>query len=217
EEDTAEVWGPFQSTEDNDTVMTLWDRLCAEYPSIQTFLFFIHEENMRQAIFAESIGATPTGKHSMLKVKKGHIKPVGNKQSIPFEFEDFPAFQVLHDTTFPGTYYDAATIVDRLDDGHTLNVLKTSDGHLIGYVYYEIDTQFQEGSIEYIAINPMFRGKGWGAALLSETVAEMFAQSDIPEISLVVSHKDKAARLLYLKSGFTEVDVLHSYTYTAEN
>lgn len=212
--DTAEVWGPFQSYGAAHTIHALWTHICQFYPDIQHFHFFINEENKKQSAFAHHLGATYTGKHSILKMDRKNMATVPHKRSIPFEKAYAHSFQRLHEEAFPGTYYRAETILSRLNDDHTLKLLTTADHQLQGYAYYEIDPFNQEGSIEYIAINPQFRGMGLGTMLLREITDDMFSQTLIPEISLCVSHVAKAAIHIYLKAGFTEADRLNSYVLT---
>ncbi|HLQ71162.1 MAG TPA: hypothetical protein VK142_05135 [Bacillota bacterium] len=129
DDDIAEVWGPFQIS-DEVKGNILWEELLKEYPQIHTFHFFINEVNSRQLAFAESIGAGYTGKHSILEITTDSVTPLSHEHSTPYSEESFEAFQKLHHETFPGTYYDAGTIVERLKRGHTLKLLKAGDHHL---------------------------------------------------------------------------------------
>lgn len=207
----AEVWGPFNQTVSMDIQDALWNALIKANPSVDTYAFFINQENVRQQIFMKELGAKKKGEHLKLLINKHDFEQVQVIKSTPFEQEGFKAFEQLHNETFPNTYYDAQTIVERLSDENILKILKNELSELQGYAYFEIDTDMAEASLEYIGISKAFQNKGLGTMLLKEAVSEMFAFPNIKEIALVVQSINSPANHIYMKAGFKQEDTLINY------
>lgn len=214
DESIAEVWGPFNKTNESDLENQLWEQLVTEYPDVTTYTFFINEENLKQQSFMERVQAENRGKHLQLKVKKSDFTNEETIKSVSFEGKDTSAFVKLHDEAFPGTYYDAKTIISRLRNGNFLKVLKNAAGELQGYAYVELDEELNEASLEYISISPNFRGQGIGTVLLKEILTEIFSYPGFTEVNLVVEGINEAANRLYFSAGFTIEDTLISYRFT---
>ncbi|GGB60365.1 GNAT family N-acetyltransferase [Virgibacillus dakarensis] len=215
DEQTAEVWGPFNKMESDSMVTQLWEQLRKAYPNIRTFYFFINQENTSQLAFAESLQARKTGEHLILEIQKASARSVSSKRSVRYSEADFAAFESLHSHMFPNTYYDAKTIDSRLSEENVLKVLKTEDGQVQGYAYYEIDKECAEASLEYIAIAPTFQNKGLGTLLLIEIIDEIFSYPRITEIKLSVSNTNRSANHIYFKAGFEQQDILVSYVLSS--
>lgn len=213
DESTAEVWGPFNKTDNPKIENQLWEQLVAKYPEITSYIFFINEENAKQRSFMESIQAENCGKHFQLRVKKEDFEIEQAIKSVLFEEKDTPAFKRLHDKAFPGAYYNAATIISRLGNGNFLKVLKNADEELQGYAYVELDEELNEASLEFISISPDFRGQGIGTILLKEILTEIFSNPGFTEVDLVVEGINASANRLYYNAGFQLQDTLISYRF----
>ncbi|WP_309228352.1 GNAT family N-acetyltransferase [Virgibacillus saliphilus] len=211
DETTAEVWGPFNQTPSVNLQHELWKNILNANPTVQTFEFFINKENTQQNMFMEEIKAEKTGEHLNLEMKEQDIDGVREIKSTPFVQSDFQAFEELHNKTFPNTYYDAKTIKERLNNENVLRVLKTKSNELQGYAYFEIDTEMEEASLEYIGISDEFQNKGLGTMMLKEALSEIFSYPQINEITLTVDNTNSQANHIYMKAGFKPKDVLISY------
>jgi len=211
DEATAEVWGPFNQTSSAKLQFELWKQLLNANPTVQTCDFFINQENTQQQMFMNEIKAEKKGEHLNLEIKDRDFDRVREIKSTPFVQSDFQAFKKLHNTTFPGTYYDAKTIKDRLNSDNVLRVLKTESNELQGYAYFEIDIEMEEASLEYIGISNQFQNKGLGTMMLKEALSEMFSYPQINEITLTVDNTNTQANHIYIKVGFKPKDILISY------
>ncbi|MFD1413160.1 GNAT family N-acetyltransferase [Oceanobacillus jeddahense] len=211
ENDEAEVWGPFNLTESMELNVALWQSLLDQYPNVQYFSFFINEENTKQQIFMKKIGAKQKGKHLQLIVHRNRFEKLDEFKCSSFKERDFPAFQHLHDSTFPDTYYDAKTIRDRLNKSNILKVLKDDHGGLIGYAYFEIEEELSEASLEYIAIADEYQNNGFGSLLLKKALTSVFASFTVDQIHLTVDADNHQANHVYEKIGFEKGDILVDY------
>lgn len=211
DETIAEVWGPFNQTTSIGLQSELWKQLLAVNPTIKTFQFFINKENTQQQKFMNEIKAKNKGEHLNLEMNKQDFKKVHEMKSRPFVQSDFQAFEILHNTTFPNTYYDAKTISKRLSDENVLRLLKTESDELQGYVYFEVDQEAEEAHLEYIGVSEEFQNMGLGTLLLKEALSEMFSFPQINEITLTVENTNSQANHVYEKVGFKSKDVLIYY------
>lgn len=209
--ETGEVWGPFNQTSSVKLQHELWTQLLNANPTVQSFYFFINQENIQQQKFMNELQIEQDGEHLSLEIKKEDFNQVQQMKSIPFVQSDFEAFQKLHDETFPNTYYDAETIRERLSRENFLRVLKSESGELQGYAYFEIDPEMSEASLEYLGVSNDFQNKGIGTLILKETLAEMFSYPEINEILLTVDNENDQANHIYRKAGFKTKNVLMSY------
>ncbi|KGR85445.1 GNAT family N-acetyltransferase [Lysinibacillus odysseyi] len=216
DEETAEVWGPFNRSAAPEEQTRLWEACIQAYPEIKRFFFFINEENRAQQLFAEQLGARKTGEHLTLLMVKDQLQPIEEYVSKNFSQEDEMAFREIHDTEFPRTYYDASTILSRLNDEHILRIGKTEADGVIGYAYFEINREMKEATLEYIAIAPAARNRGFGTTLLREVLTDIFSFPEIESIQLCVDHQNDQANHVYVKAGFERKDVLYSYVLKSE-
>ncbi|MDN4491963.1 GNAT family N-acetyltransferase [Ureibacillus aquaedulcis] len=214
DDDSAEVWGPFNKTSSQDLQQQLWEQLLEQYPNIETFNFFLNSENLKQQEFMKISQASKSGEYLVLVVKKEQFEAVQELKSTQFIESDFRAFEILHETVFPETYYNAKTIVDRLNDKCILKVLKSEKGEMLGYAYFEVDLAMEEAALHYFAISPTAQNKGYGTMLLKEVITEIFNFTPIMEIKLCVERENTQANHVYFKVGFKEKDVLFSYRLT---
>ena len=210
---SAEVWGPFNKNASVDLQYRLWKQLVKEYPTIQTYNFFINQENKMQQLFMKELKASKTGEHLTLKINRRNFHIVSKLHSVSFSQSDFQAFEKIHNDAFPNTYYDAKTIIARLSNHHILKVLK-NENELQGYAYYEMNMEMEEASLEYIAIAPKAQNKGLGTMLLKEVLTEIFSYPQMNVITLCVNHENKQANRVYMKAGFEPLDILISYQLT---
>lgn len=211
DETTAEVWGPFNQTSSVKLQHELWNQLLNANPTVQNYEFFINKENIQQQMFMDGIKAENKGEHLKLVIKEQDYDRASVVKSTPFEQSDFKAFEKLHNDIFPNTYYDAKTIKGRLSNENILRILKTASNEFQGYAYFEIDTEMEEASLEYIGISNKFQKNGLGTMMLMEALLEIFSYPQINEIKLIVENTNSQANHIYIKAGFQPKDVLISY------
>lgn len=211
DETTAEVWGPFNQCQSNGLQFQIWKRLLNEHPNVTDFHFFINQKNIQQQQFMDEIKAEKTGKHLIIVLKEHDFHKVSEMKSTDFIASYFRDFEKLHNESFPGTYYDAKTIVERLDDGNSLKVMRNEANKLLGYAYYEVDAEFEDASLEYLGVSKSAQNKGFGTTLLEEVLTDMFLTPQINEIRLTVEHTNSHANHIYKKAGFKLQDSLISY------
>ena len=212
DDDAAEVWGPFTKQQNESDLFALWQYTKDHHPTITHYHFFINELNTQQIKFMDVLGAQKSGEHCYLKVVKETFDPVSIELSTPYASNYEQQFIELHNEAFPKTYYNAETILRKINEDD-LNCLKLviSNGEVLGYAYYQLDIEQQTAHIEYIAIKPSEKGKGLGTTLLKEICTGIFSHPEVAHISLTVNNTNKAAIHIYLKAGFTQVNVLWAY------
>ncbi|MBU5466181.1 GNAT family N-acetyltransferase [Virgibacillus sp. MSJ-26] len=213
DESVAEVWGPFSQFSSNELQLKIWEQLIKENPDVEDYYFFINNENTQQQQFMDEIMAEKTGEHLIIVMKKKSFNQVTDRRSTAFVPSDFKDFEILHNETFPNTYYNAKTIIERLGNGNTLKVLKNESNKLQGYAYFEVDTEFGEASLEYLSVSKGAQNQGLGTKLLKEVLAEMFTYPQINEIRLTVENTNSRANHMYRKAGFKPQDSLFSYHF----
>ena len=73
-------------------------------------------------------------------------------------------------------------------------------GDLLGFA--ELETEGQTGTLAYLAVHPVHRGKGYGRVLLNQALREAFNQPDVMEFRARAHDHEGAARRLYKRTGF---------------
>lgn len=80
----------------------------------------------------------------------------------------------------------------------------------LGFVWFRRDGTFHHsGYVRWIAVAPGARGRGVGARLMRYAETRIFQAG--PNVFLLVSHFNRAARAFYRKLGYTEVGTLRDY------
>lgn len=213
EETSAEVWGPFNRSASIPMQLQLWKGLIKAHPEVREFQFFINVENSMQQAFMEQIKAKEQGEHLILEVRKENFNEVLEMRSRPFLQNDFIEFEKLHNELFPGTYYDAATIVGRINKSNVLKILSGDSNELKGYAYFEVCPETGEASLEYIGISNSYQNQGLGTLLLKETLTNMFAYPQIETIKLTVEDTNDQANTVYKRAGFEQKHKMISYRF----
>ena len=116
DEETAEVWGPFNTSPSSNIQNQLWERLLQKYPAFMTFYFFLNKENVKQQDFMDNICAAKTGEHLILELGKQNFVEVPVIKSEQFIKSEFQAFKKLHEEAFPNTSYNAEPLVRSFHD-----------------------------------------------------------------------------------------------------
>ncbi|MEG0472811.1 MAG: N-acetyltransferase [Solibacillus sp.] len=211
DENLAEVWGPFGEVVTKEALTTLWQFMLDQFPYVKTAHFFVNLENKTQQKFIEHLHAKKTGEHATLIVSKVDFVPLNRQQLVPFQVGDEKDFESLHNEQFPNTYYDAKTIITRLNDDNKLLILKNEQQEMQGYAYFEVAPVFGDASLEYIAVSPKHQNQGLGTLLLKEVLQEIFKYNTITDIKLCVNNDNDQANYVYMKAGFKKENIHFSY------
>ena len=202
----AEVWGPFCVPEYQFIQPDLWHFAQSIFLTVERYLFFIGQENEIQQTFVEALGATLNGSDTYFEITKQLLTPT---ISLAFDEAYVDAFYEIHTKAFPKTYYDANTILERFTQDEGTLLFYIEHNQLIGYSYFEPNGE-NESHLEYMAVDEIKRGHGFGEKLLIATLYEIFKQDE--RVTLTVATENVAANQLYIKLGFTVRKALRSYT-----
>ncbi|TQD28310.1 N-acetyltransferase [Methanolobus vulcani] len=140
---------------------------------------------------------------------------------------------VEHDSFHPNIAENADTLLERIEVFPNGFLVMEINGEIAGYISSElwdysenIDTEkFELGHsitethrydgkelyISSIAVLKMYRGKGYGDALLSELISNICNKYGISSIILMVSVNWIAAKRIYEKNGFHEIQVINGF------
>lgn len=207
----AEVWGPFVAVnEEYDGIARLlWKRALAK-EKITKYSFFINEENAKALAFMGEIEA---------QLKKIHYEMIclprnfeaGNSVNR-YSDECFGSFVELHDSIFEGSYYSGAEIVKMLDDDNVLIIDKASETEIDGYLFYTIDSEERQATIEYLAVREGKRNKGIGTDLLRNCIRRFYGGT-IESVKLTVAAENEKAIRVYEESGFCKTRAYCHYIF----
>ncbi|MDV2684375.1 N-acetyltransferase [Alkalihalophilus lindianensis] len=218
DEGSAEVWGPFTSTNE-DVEGEMWNTLMTSLESeVQTFMFFINKNNERATTFVEGLHAENKGSHLILKAHRDHFSSIEDNNIVRIEPQYVDSFKQLHDQLFPDTYYSGQDIIEKLkeNDQH-LFILKRNDTEIDGYVYFEANPEHAEGNIEFIAVSEKARNKGNATKLIQVALQTLYQYKEIEEITLCVGKTNMKAINLYLAAGFKREHELNYYVYETKS
>ncbi|PFR47304.1 GNAT family N-acetyltransferase [Bacillus cereus] len=208
----AEIWGPFIIAEKwEEVALHMWKELIEKVPfHIEKFYGFYHVENNNCARLMKDLHAKEQGRHSMFSLSHNTVeeRSICNiEEALPQMFEQFIA---LHNHVFSNTYYDGNEIIERLSNTNKLFVSMKND-KLEGYVYVEVNPEFQEANIEFIATAENSRRNGVGERLLQAAIQYIFSFQGMREIELCLNTNNDHAMKLYKKVGFEEKACLQHY------
>lgn len=219
---TVELWGPFiqcAPEQWQELAERLWEqgtnKLGENRIHIRKVYGFHNEHHANAITFMKGKGAKLKSRQVILhnrSLNEVSLDQGTNNRIQTIAPSQYESFIQLHDSTFAGTYYDAKTLIQRSSkDHHHLYVLSGSQGEIRGYVYAEADPEFNECSIEYIAVNQDHSRQGLGSLLLNKALYELNQESQVSEIRLCVDETNFGALSLYRKAGFETEHVLELY------
>ncbi|CAK7006288.1 GNAT family N-acetyltransferase [Tissierella sp. P1] len=204
ERNNAEIWGPFIENGKWSIATDMWDKMLQLIPKeIVTTSMFVNNKNYNCLKLADILGFSKNSEEIILEFKRSDLNNLDEVCLIELAVEDFESMKELHDKTFPNTYYDGEEIISRLNNHRKVFVCKEAK-ELTGYIYVEAEPEFDEGSIEFFAVNESQRGKGIGCYLLTMALRWLFSFNSIDSINLCVNSKNEKAINLYKMAGFKE-------------
>lgn len=207
----AEVLGPFsaQDSKWNDIVSSLWEEAISSLEDFYRFQLFFHEDNTDLLEFAKENGFVYRGKEVIYQINES---PYSGQGLTHLRDEDETAFERLHDSIFPQTYYNGSEILDRVNEERPLFVYYNENQEPAGYLYMEANPLTGEGSVEFLGVHSEFRKQGIGRKLLQMGLEWFFHHKHYHgPVTLCVQEDLKGARNLYEAVGFEKEEVLLTY------
>ncbi|MFO7550716.1 MAG: GNAT family N-acetyltransferase [Haliea sp.] len=119
-----------------------------------------------------------------------------------------PQVAALHDTLFPSTHRTGADIATSAGTEKQC-LVALLDGCVIGYVATENQSD-QSLYIDYVGVEPDYRGRGVGRALVATACQHGFAEN-ATHAHLTVRESNRGARALYESLGFETEQILVPY------
>lgn len=113
--------------------------------------------------------------------------------------KDLGALTALHDAAFPDTHTSMSTMAAAHGEGARLWVAHAGE-RAVGYVYLTANPAADEGTVEYIAVEPGERGRGVGRALLRAGVE--WVRARVAVVHLTVHATNRRALSVYRAAGF---------------
>lgn len=114
------------------------------------------------------------------------LKPVSALEKVCFQKDAWPWIDILAALTFAATLRFVAEVEERI----------------VGFVVGDLRRSEDLGWIATIGVDPAFRRRGIGARLLATCEREM----GVSRVRLTLRPSNTAARRLYEKAGYVEID-----------
>jgi ribosomal-protein-alanine N-acetyltransferase len=121
---------------------------------------------------------------------------------------DLPAVLAIERASFGVPWSEAAVRPELVDDGRHLPVLAVVGDHVAGFALIWVIVD--ELHLVNFAIDPAFRRRGVGRALLEE-IFRLARERGLLRVTLEVRESNEAARALYRGFGFVEVALRPDY------
>jgi ribosomal-protein-alanine N-acetyltransferase len=140
---------------------------------------------------------------------------------------------VEHDSFHTNIAENADTFLERIKVFPKGFLVMVIDGEITGYISSELwdysekintkkfelghnitETHKNDGKELYISsigVLKKYRGKGYGTALFSELASRICSEYEISSIVLIVSENWHAAKRIYEKSGFHEIQIIKCF------
>lgn len=205
EDESGEVWGPFINEENDETwnkvAAMLWNELKGGTKEIKEYGMFINCENARAIEFAKATGAIVKSGQDILVLNRDGFKGNYYEDIKELEEKDYESFIKLHEDNFKDTYLNGEKIISRINGSCKVFVKKEND-KVLGYIYIEVEEEFDEATVEFLAVDKECRNKGVGYRLLNKGLEWIFSFKSIEHIKLCAVSSNKVAINLYKKNGF---------------
>lgn len=106
-------------------------------------------------------------------------------------------------------FFTLDELVNRISDNYKL-ILAIDEDEVVGYIYYEISEDMENGEIVLLHVKENNRGKGYGTTLLKHTIKIMMG-SNVKKISTSVRVANHGAQKLYERVGFKDYETIYAY------
>ncbi|BCJ95985.1 hypothetical protein acsn021_35540 [Anaerocolumna cellulosilytica] len=211
---SIEMVGPFidkNFTQDQESdvkacMKALVETVITEYPYFR-YCFFLGSSNRLAEECLRDMGAEYRGSDYVMELLSEDFRPSLNGKPIFYEDSYKEAIIKLHDSVFPGTYYNGCTLIQMSEEEEYRILLEVKDDKTVGYIFYNVADPY----IEFLGVDKDYRNQGIASSLLSRAIAEMLHDNAAEDLTLCVSADNKSAITLYQKVGFKINEENHSY------
>lgn len=211
EKTTADCVGPFVKGGDfmkSAFSMFLFAKRLIQKPL--RYNFFFDRRNYECLKLMGFIGAVNKGNECILNLKrKKYHGGTYDADIIPLPMEYADRLIALHDSVFPNVYLSGRELIDSLDDYNQIFCAMKNDS-MVGYSMLKVDPKSTVASAEFLAVGKIYRGQGYGRALLDALVSHAVGYDFVNSVDLVVENSNKIALKLYSSFGF-ELKVENCY------
>lgn len=193
--------GPFAQDKDwQNLFQQLFDGWEQRLPATITRLSnYLDQANQRGLDFHLQRGFQAKGLFYVVEAK---AQPIQRPASVrPFLPSDAEMLCQLHTLAFPAAWLSGPAMITQRDETHAV-LIAWEQGQRVGYIRLSQHLELPEGEIEYLAVDPAWRGRGIGRKLLLAGLDWIFAERGLPTAVLNVSADNAKALELYLSVGF---------------
>lgn len=202
----GELWGPFvrDGFNKSEVFSMLWDKLTKSISNMcEEFGVFCNAKNIKCIKFAERYNFQRNGEFIIMELNSKEFQRALEFKLFEITSEYYNQFEMLHNRIFPKAYYNGKTILSRINEHRKVFIIKENN-ELLGQIYVEVEPEFGESNIEFIAVREDKQGKGLGSKLINIAINWIFSFEKIESITLCVNKENKKALKLYRKCGFKE-------------
>lgn len=210
----AWLFGPLVEHVDWHTIADkLYERVLSVIPAgIRDHDLFCDEQNIHMQEFAVRHGFPLSSENAVMTLTRENYTPAARNGSkiIPFDGRRFDQLDRLHKTIFPGAYFTARQMVEKINETHQL-LLAMENENVLGYHFCKIEPGAESGYVDFIGTDSSIRGRGVGADLLASGINWMLSGPSTKKINLTVNADNLPARSFYKKFGFVTERVMRGY------
>lgn len=212
ENKSAEVWGPFVEYDNwHHCAMEMWKELVKRIPRKTKITFFYTAQNAKCIEFVEKLNTKNIDHYFIMELNKTNLKLNsyrGECNELSNEFYD--DFIKFHESTFKNPYYTGKQIIEKVSNNNKVFIIEEADD-LKGYIYVEANTEFNEGSINFLGVKALERNKGFGKKLLTCGIEFLTSCHNIDKIELTIRKGNTPAMNIYKAAGFVIKKELKAY------
>ena len=207
ESDLVLLYGPIVRSPDWDEAAdALFEALTPLLPQGEKRLeLYFHEKNENVARFADRHAFEPVPDVFLQRFTRSALRAVEPTELPTLDPADAEELLELHANLFPR---GGENIVERQGEHEKIFVVK-KDGKIAGYTDVAVNPKFPEGYVEYVAVNPEFRGQRIGDLLMAAALTWMFSFEHIQETWLTTYEDNVTAQKLYARHGFETIHLMH--------
>jgi ribosomal protein S18 acetylase RimI-like enzyme len=197
----AWFWGPFAlHPEDSLHWAALLRHLNQHLPPLKQNDAFVNEANQAAQTFYREQGFDVYSTVHVYAAQPPTTQPA---------FTPCPSFEArwrddlndLHQEFFPNTYEPTDQMIAKCDDLHRLFVWVVDD-KVVGYIFADMDSTYNEGHIHYLGVHANWRRQGLGRQLLLSALNWLFTKQAASAVNLTVLDNLVNAQQLYESVGF---------------
>lgn len=164
--------------------------------------FYFDQRNTDCLELMKLLNANYNGNECSLKLERKNYIPKSIEVNIELiTTENSIELIKLHDNIFPGTYVSGTDIINSLGGNRQAYCILEHDV-MVGYGVLRLDEGSSNLCVEILAVDEQFRGKGYGKALLSNSLKQAFSNKSIESVYLIVDDPNTVAKNLYFSYGF---------------